>query len=88
MLVAMIESNKEILIMEEGEFSFFIGQKATRKKFTSNEWNWALNSLSNLSPEYTQKNFLLLEYVPPKLELKEREILNDLKRLNICEKSR
>jgi len=38
--------------MEQGEFSFFIGQKATRKKFTSNQWNWALNSLSNPSPEY------------------------------------
>jgi hypothetical protein len=25
--------------LEEGEFSFSIGQKATLKKFTSNEWN-------------------------------------------------
>jgi hypothetical protein len=78
---------EDFYTMEKGAIFFFHRPKDDAEEVTSNERDWTLNRLSNSSSDYIRRNFLLLNLLL-KLELKERKILNHLKRLNICRKSR
>jgi hypothetical protein len=60
---------EEDFYTREKEIFAFLDQKMTQKKLL--QMNWSLDRLSNSSPEYIRKNFLLLNILP-KLELKER----------------
>ena len=60
-------------------FFFFYRPKDDAEEVTSNEWNLALNRLSKSSLDCMRKNFFLLNLLP-KLEIKEREMLDHLNR--------